>query len=42
MFNQMTIALILFALTYILLLALPDKRHWVALVSAALFVASAS
>ena len=38
MFNQMTIAIILFALTYILLLALPDKRHWVALISAALFV----
>lgn len=39
MFNQMTIALILFALTYILLLALPNYRHWVALASAALFVA---
>ena len=38
MFNTMTIALILFALTYILLLALPDRRHWVALISAALFV----
>ena len=36
--NEMTVALILFALTYILLLALPNHRHWVALVSAALFV----
>ncbi|MCI8400681.1 MAG: arsenic transporter [Lachnospiraceae bacterium] len=34
----MTVALILFALTYIGLLALPDKRHLVALVAAALFV----
>ncbi len=34
----MTIALILFALTYVGLLALQDKRHWVALASAALFV----
>ena len=38
MFNQMTIALILFAATYILLLVLPNHRHWVALASAALFV----
>ena len=38
MINTMTIALILFALTYVLLLALPDYRHWVALASAALFV----
>ena len=36
--NTMTIALILFAATYILLLALPNYRHWVALASAALFV----
>ena len=41
MFNTMTIALILFALTYILLLALPVRRHWVALISAALFSYSA-
>ena len=34
----MTTALILFALTYVGLLALQDKRHWVALASAALFV----
>ena len=34
----MTIALILFALTYVGLLTFQDKRHWVALVSAALFV----
>ena len=38
MFNTMTIAVILFAMTYILLLALPNYRHWVALASAALFV----
>ena len=36
--NEMTVALILFALTYILLLALPNRRHWVALTAAALFV----
>ena len=36
--NQMTLALLLFAATYILLLALPNCRHWVALASAALFV----
>ena len=34
----MTIALILFALTYVGLLTFQDKRHWVALASAALFV----
>ena len=34
----MTTALILFALTYVGLLTLQDKRHWVALASAALFV----
>ena len=34
----MTLALILFALTYVGLLTLQDKRHWVALGSAALFV----
>ena len=34
----MTIALILFALTYVGLLTLQDQRHWVALGSAALFV----
>jgi len=34
----MTTALILFALTYVGLLVLQDKRHWVALASAALFV----
>ena len=39
MFNQMTIALILFAAAYVLLLALPNWRHWVALASAALLTA---
>lgn len=34
----MVLALILFALTYVGLLLLPNKRHWVALLSAALFV----
>lgn len=34
----MILALILFALTYVGLLTLQDKRHWVALISASLFV----
>ena len=34
----MILALILFILTYVGLLALSDKRAWVALISAALFV----
>ena len=37
-FNEMTIALILFLLTYVLLLVLPAQRHWVALASAVLFL----
>ena len=32
-------ALILFVVTYVLLLALPNRRHWVALGSAAVFIA---
>ena len=35
----MILALILFVVTYILLLALPNHRHWVALGSAAVFLA---